>query len=78
MGQIDKAIKEGCIDPNERKALLRPGMGACQGRMCGSALSEIISLKTGIDIKEVGTLNIRPPLKNISLQEIADIELCQG
>ncbi len=77
MGQIDAAIKEGCIDPNEIKALLRPGMGACQGRMCGNALSEIISLKTGIDIKEVGNLNIRPPLKNISLQEIADMELCQ-
>jgi NADPH-dependent 2,4-dienoyl-CoA reductase/sulfur reductase-like enzyme len=78
MGQINRVIKEGCIDPNEIKALLRPGMGACQGRMCGSALSEIISLRSGIDIKAVGTLNIRPPLKNISLQEIADIELCEG
>jgi NADPH-dependent 2,4-dienoyl-CoA reductase/sulfur reductase-like enzyme len=76
MGEINKAIDEGCIDPNEIKALLRPGMGACQGRMCGSALSEIISLRTGIDIKEAGFLNIRPPLKNISLQEIANIELC--
>jgi bacterioferritin-associated ferredoxin len=78
MGQIHQAIGEGCIDPNEIKALLRPGMGACQGRMCGSALSEIISLRSGIDIKKVGTLKIRPPLKNISLHEIANIELCEG
>lgn len=78
MGQINRAVDEGCIDPNEIKALLRPGMGPCQGRMCGSALSQIISLRSGIDIKEVGTLNIRPPLKNIPLHEIANIELCDG
>ncbi len=78
LGQIHNAIDEGCIDPNEIKALLRSGMGACQGRMCGNALSEIISLRTGIDIKEVGCLNIRPPLKNIPLQEIADLVMCHA
>ncbi len=77
MDEINKAIGEGCIDPNEIKALLRSGMGACQGRMCGPAMNEIISLRTGIDIKEVGSLNIRPPLKNISLHEVANMELCR-
>jgi len=75
MGQICTAIDEGCVDPNEIKALLRPGMGPCQGKMCGTSISEIISLKSDLNIKTVGSLNIRPPLKNIPLNEIADIEL---
>jgi NADPH-dependent 2,4-dienoyl-CoA reductase/sulfur reductase-like enzyme len=73
MGEIIDAIDEGCVDPNEIKALLRPGMGPCQGKMCGSVISEIISMRTGKDIKEVGSLNIRPPLKNIPLSEIAEM-----
>jgi len=44
-----------------------PGNGfygpLCQGRMCGTALSEIISLRTGNDIKEVGSIKIKPSLK---------------
>ena len=75
MQEIVEAIDEGCVDPNEIKALLRPGMGPCQGKMCGSVISEIISLHTRKDIKDVGSLNIRPPLKNIPLSEIAAIEL---
>ena len=75
MGQISSIIDEGCLDPNEIKALLRPGMGPCQGKMCGTSICEIISLKSGLDIKIVGSLNIRPPLKNIPLNEIANIEL---
>jgi len=74
MGQILDAIDEGCVEPNEVKALLRPGMGPCQGKMCGSIISEIISMKTGKKIKEVGSLNIRPPLKNIPLSEIAEMK----
>ena len=75
MKEILAAVDEGCLDPNEIKALLRPGMGPCQGKMCGSAISEIISLHTGKDIRAVGSLNIRPPLRNIPLKEIADIKL---
>ena len=75
MAEILEAINEGCVDPNEIKALLRPGMGPCQGRMCGSVISEIISMHTGKDIRKAGSLNIRPPLKNIPLSEIAEIEL---
>lgn len=77
MSEILEVINEGCVDPNEIKAMLRPGMGPCQGKMCGSVISEIISIQTGKNIKEVGSLNIRPPLKNIPLSEIAEIELLQ-
>lgn len=76
LGQVQAIIDEGCIDPNEIKALLRSGMGVCQGRMCGSILNEIISQRSGIDIQKIGVLNIRPPLKNICLHEIANLELC--
>lgn len=75
MKEILKAIDEGCVDPNEIKALLRPVMGPCQGQVSGRAIFEIISMHSGKDIREAGSLNIRPPLKNIPLSEIAEIEL---
>jgi thioredoxin reductase/bacterioferritin-associated ferredoxin len=72
-GDIRKAIAEGCREPNEIKAMTRCGMGPCQARMCGSALAEITAEILDIEPFNLNPLNIRPPVRNISLSELAGL-----
>jgi thioredoxin reductase/bacterioferritin-associated ferredoxin len=74
-GDIRQAMDEGCRDPNEIKALTRCGMGPCQGRMCGMALNEIMSEALGVAASDFRPLNIRPPIRNVSLAELAELTL---
>ena len=60
---------------NEMKIVTRCGMGPCQGRMCGPALAEIMAADLEITPDQTGLLTIRPPLKPVPLEEIADMEL---
>ena len=48
-GDIRQAVREGCQEPNKIKAFTRCGMGACQGRMCGSILGEIVATELGTE-----------------------------
>jgi len=57
--------------PNQLKAFLRCGMGPCQGRMCGLAVSETIAGKTGLGLDAVGYYKVRAPVVPINLGEIA-------
>ncbi len=70
-GRIREAIGLGAMGPNQMKAFTRCGMGPCQGRMCGLPAAEIIARERGMAMDEVGLFNVRPPLKPISLQELA-------
>jgi bacterioferritin-associated ferredoxin len=70
-GRIREAVALGCVGPNQVKAFTRCGMGPCQGRMCGLPVAEIIARARGVDIETLGTFNVRPPLKPLSLQELA-------
>lgn len=60
---IRNAIAIGASGPNRIKLFTRCGMGACQGRQCGIALTRIIAGETGRSCDEIGALRIRPPLK---------------
>ncbi len=73
-GAIRQAVRDGAHTVDEVKALTRCGMGACQGRICGLALAEIISTELGCTPDTVGNFNVRPPLKSISLAELVDME----
>jgi NADPH-dependent 2,4-dienoyl-CoA reductase/sulfur reductase-like enzyme len=57
--------------PNQLKALLRCGMGPCQGRMCGPVLTEVIAHAQGRPQSEVGPLRQRPPVKPMTVGELA-------
>jgi hypothetical protein len=48
-------------------------MGPCQGRQCGYTVQALIAEAHGIDRAEVGFFNIRPPLKPVTLGELADL-----
>ncbi|MCT8268468.1 NAD(P)/FAD-dependent oxidoreductase [Afifella sp. JA880] len=73
-GDIRKAVDLGAPGPNQVKSFLRSGMGPCQGRMCGLAVSEIIASRRGEPISEIGYYRIRPPLKPLLLSELAALE----
>lgn len=74
-GTIRELVSVGQTTPEMVKAVSRVGMGPCQGRMCSCSLSEIIASETGKDITSVGTHNIRPPVRNIGLGELANMTL---
>ncbi len=75
VGEIRQAVREGCSEPNEIKALTRCGMGHCQGRMCGVALAEIVSAELKIEPDVLQPLNIRAPVRNLSLSELSEVDL---
>ena len=70
-GAIRHAVAHGAQGPNQLKSFLRAGMGPCQGRMCGPIVSELVAAAQGRSIAEVGYYRIRPPLKPVSVAEIA-------
>lgn len=74
-GDIRQAVKEGCHDVNEIKLRTRCGMGPCQGRMCGSALAEIAAATLNQEVPFVGALNIRPPVRPVTVRELRDFSI---
>ena len=72
-GQLRDHVRAGCLGPNQTKAFGRAGMGPCQGRYCGLTVSEIIAAARGLSPAEVGYYRIRPPIKPITLGELAEL-----
>lgn len=70
-GQIRAHVRIGCLGPNQAKAYSRAGMGPCQGRICGLTVSEIIAEARGVSPGKVGYYRIRPPIKPVTLGELA-------
>jgi thioredoxin reductase/bacterioferritin-associated ferredoxin len=70
-GQIAETVALGCTGPNQMKAFLRSGMGPCQGRLCGLTVTELIAQARGVEPQEVGYYRLRPPVKPITLAELA-------
>ena len=70
-GQLLEAVRMGAMGPNQAKAFLRCGMGPCQGRLCGLTVTELISKARGVTPTEVGYFRLRPPVKPITLAELA-------
>jgi bacterioferritin-associated ferredoxin len=70
-GSIRDAVRLGCDGPNQLKAFTRCGMGPCQGRLCGLTATELIADERGTAPGVVGHYRIRPPVKPVSLGELA-------
>ncbi len=70
-----KTIREtlvlGASGPNQMKAFTRCGMGPCQGRLCGLTVTEMIAEARGLSPAEIGYYRLRPPVKPVTLAEIA-------
>ncbi|MFZ7094363.1 NAD(P)/FAD-dependent oxidoreductase [Primorskyibacter sp. 2E233] len=73
-GDIRSYAKLGCIGPNQTKAFGRAGMGPCQGRYCGLSVTALLADATGQTPDETGYYRIRPPLKPVTLGELAAMD----
>jgi NADPH-dependent 2,4-dienoyl-CoA reductase/sulfur reductase-like enzyme/Fe-S-cluster-containing hydrogenase component 2/bacterioferritin-associated ferredoxin len=60
------AIREGCHDADEIKALTRAGMGACGGRTCGAEVTRILAAH-GVRARARQPWTIRPPYREVAL-----------
>jgi NADPH-dependent 2,4-dienoyl-CoA reductase/sulfur reductase-like enzyme len=71
--QITDTVPLGVTGPNQMKSFLRCGMGPCQGRLCGLTVTELIAETRGVSPAEVGYYRLRPPVKPITLAELAGL-----
>ena len=74
VAEIERVIGDGCPGPNQAKAFTRCGMGPCQGRMCGTVVSEMFAERRHADVGAVGHYRIRPPVKPVTVGELAGLE----
>jgi thioredoxin reductase len=71
---IRAMVEVGQPGPNQVKAFTRAGMGPCQGRQCGYTVTRILAAAEGRSPADVGFYRVRPPLKPITLGELAALE----
>ncbi len=68
VGTMRHAVTDlGAEEINRAKAFVRPGMGRCQGRMCGLASSELYARLRGLPLDQAGRLRGQAPVKPIPL-----------
>ncbi len=73
-GAVRAVARNGAQGPNQAKSFLRAGMGPCQGRLCGPIVTELMAEIHGRPPAEIGYYRIRPPLKPITVGELAGSE----
>jgi NADPH-dependent 2,4-dienoyl-CoA reductase/sulfur reductase-like enzyme len=73
-GDLGDRAAEGRPGPNQLKAFTRAGMGPCQGRQCGYTVVHIVAAAQNRPVEEVGFFRIRPPLKPVTLGELASLD----
>jgi NADPH-dependent 2,4-dienoyl-CoA reductase/sulfur reductase-like enzyme len=72
--EIRCMARSGRQEPNQVKAFTRAGMGPCQGRQCGYTVARMLAAAEGRAMDEVGFYRIRPPLKPVTLGELASLD----
>jgi NADPH-dependent 2,4-dienoyl-CoA reductase/sulfur reductase-like enzyme len=76
--QVRDMADMGCEGPNQMKAFLRCGMGPCQGRLCGLTVTELIAVHRNTTPSQVGYYRLRPPVKPITLAELASLPISEA
>jgi NADPH-dependent 2,4-dienoyl-CoA reductase/sulfur reductase-like enzyme len=71
-GEIRAMARLGCAGPSQTKSFSRCGMGPCQGRLCGLTVAELLAEAHAKPVAEVGYYRIRPPIKPVSLGDLAE------
>ena len=73
-GDIRSRAALGRPGLNQLKAFTRAGMGPCQGRQCGYPVMHIVAAAQQRPVGDVGFYRIRPPLKPVTLGELASLD----
>lgn len=72
-GRVRAAVALGAQGPNQVKAFLRAGMGACQGRVCGPAVHALMAEARGVAPGALEPLRTRFPTKPVTVGELAGL-----
>lgn len=73
-GTLRARAQIGRPGPNQVKAFTRAGMGPCQGRQCGYTVMHILAKAQDRPVETLGFYRIRPPLKPVTLGELAALD----
>ena len=73
--EIRQVAARGCMGPNQGKAFTRCGMGPCMGRKCALTVSQLMADARGVSVDEIGHYRIRPPIRPITIGQLADMPL---
>lgn len=60
------------------RTVKRTGMGNCQGAMCEALVAQLLARETGKPLQEIGTYHVRPPLKPVPVEVLADLNQSLG
>ena len=77
-GRVREMARLGCQGPNQTKFYSRCGMGPCQGRVCGSVVTQLLAAELGRPEQAVGAYRIRAPLKPVPLGALAAMSESPG
>jgi thioredoxin reductase len=72
-GEVVAVVRQGAVGPNQAKALLRCGMGPCQGRDCGLTVTELIARERRNRPQDVGRFRARFPVRPMNLAQLASL-----
>jgi NADPH-dependent 2,4-dienoyl-CoA reductase/sulfur reductase-like enzyme len=65
------AVRAGCVTWRSLKVATRIGMGPCQGCSCWPAVSRLVAAEAGCAVADVGPATARPPVRPVTLGELA-------
>jgi NADPH-dependent 2,4-dienoyl-CoA reductase/sulfur reductase-like enzyme len=71
LSSLKNAIEKGARDLQAVKLYTRLGMGPCQGRNCASSAGRYMCQNHQITPEEVGRINLRPPIRSVTLGALA-------
>lgn len=74
-GRIREIARRHRAGPNQTKAYTRAGMGPCQGRQCSATITHLLADATGREPGEIGSYRARPPLKPVTIGELATLDM---
>lgn len=72
LGEVRRALADGCRTLNEIKRAIRTGMGICQGRTCEPFLADYVSATLKIPPADLKPFKSRCPLKAVTLNDLAN------
>jgi NADPH-dependent 2,4-dienoyl-CoA reductase/sulfur reductase-like enzyme len=76
--EVETGVAAGGTNFRSLKVMTRVGMGPCQGSTCWPAVARLVAARTGQAPAEVGPLSVRPPIRPITVGELAECDAAGG
>jgi thioredoxin reductase len=73
--EILEAIDSGYKKPATIKNKTRSGMGRCQGRMCGTIVTQVLARQLSLTPEQIGYYHIRSMIKPVTLSQLGNMDI---